>query len=665
MIGSEHEYLAQVERLRQYDYHYHVLDEPLVGDSQYDALLAAIKAFEVQHPELIQADSPTQRVGFQALDKFQKVAHQTRMLSLDNAFNAEDLAAWYQRQSQQLEIDSLTLSCEPKLDGVAINLRYEDGHLVQAATRGDGHIGEDITQNAKTLRSLPWRLKGDCPSSIEIRGEVFMPKAGFDAMNRRLAETGQKTFVNPRNAASGSLRQLDPEITASRPLTLYVYGVGQVSEGWDCQAHSQAMAQFQQWGLPVNPWVRCIQGIEAAEAYYQTLVAERDQLEYEIDGIVYKVDPFAYQRALGQVAKSPRWAIARKFPAQEAVTTLEAIDFQVGRTGAITPVARLKPVFVGGVTVSNATLHNMDEIERLDARVGDQVMIRRAGDVIPQVVRSLPAQARSAPVAAPSQCPVCDSAVERAPDEAVYRCTGGWLCAAQRQTSLTHFVSKGAMNVDGVGGKLIEALVEQGWVTRPADLYRLTLDQLLSMERMGEKSAANVIAALELSKQTTLARFLFALGIREVGVTTASTLAQEIGSLDAIRTADIERLLDVTDVGPVVAEHICRFFRAPEHAAWVSDLLAQGIHWSEAAPQGDQLAGQTWVLSGGLESMTRDQAGERLRALGAKVAGSVSKKTSCLVAGPGAGSKLTKAEALGVPVLDEAGLLQRLSEWES
>lgn len=664
MIESEQDYLSQVAQLKRYDFHYHVLDEPLIGDSQYDHLLAAIKDFETQNPLLIAADSPTQRVGFKPLDKFDKVAHQTRMLSLDNAFNAQDLAAWYGRQTSALDMPAVDVSCEPKLDGVAINLLYEQGRLVQASTRGDGQVGENITQNAKTLRNLPWQLEGNAPDSIEIRGEVFMPKAGFAAMNRRLAEQGQKTFVNPRNAASGSLRQLDPEITASRPLTLYVYGVGRVQGPWQAVTHSQAMEQFKAWGLPVNPLIKTVESIGEAEAYYESLVAQRDDLDYEIDGIVYKVDKFAFQQALGQVAKSPRWAIARKFPAQEAVTELEAIDFQVGRTGAITPVARLKPVFVGGVTVSNATLHNMDEIARLDARVGDQVMIRRAGDVIPQVVRALPAENRASAIAPPVHCPVCESPVERPQSEAVYRCTGGWVCAAQRLTSLTHFVSKGAMNVDGVGGKLIEALIEQGWVKRPADLYRLTRDRLLSMERMGERSADRALQALEQSKQTTMARFLFALGIREVGVTTASTLAQEIGSLDAIRQASMEQLLEVPDVGPVVAQHIFDFFRAPEQQAWVDDLLAQGIHWAEAAPQGDQLAGQVWVLSGGLESMTRDEAGERLRALGAKVTGSVSKKTTCLVAGPGAGSKLAKAETLGVPVLDEAGLLQRLAQWE-
>lgn len=660
------DYLQRVSELRDHDYCYHVLDEPKIGDSQYDQLLAELKELEAAHPDWVVSDSPTQKVGFEALEKFEKRAHLVRMLSLDNAFNEGDLASWYQRQASSLDDDDLDIACEPKLDGVAINLLYEQGVLTAATTRGDGTVGEDITQNARTLRALPTRLNGSSPERIEIRGEVFMPKRGFDAMNARLAAEGQKTFVNPRNAASGSLRQLDPSITASRPLTLYVYGVGAVSGGWQVASHFEALAQFRAWGLPVNPEVERVRGIQAAEAYYRRLSDQRADLPYEIDGIVYKVDRYDFQRALGEVAKSPRWAIARKFPAQEAATQLEAIEFQVGRTGAITPVARLTPVFVGGVTVSNATLHNMDEIARLDVRPGDQVMVRRAGDVIPQIVRVLPSGDRAEPVPAPERCPECNSPVERPADEAVYRCVGGWVCQAQRQEALTHFVSKGAMNVDGVGGKLIETLVNQGWVERPADLYRLSREQLLGLDRMGEKSADNVLSALNASKKTTLPRFLFALGIREVGVTTAATLARELGSLDAIMQADVDALTQVTDVGPVVAGHIQQFFANPDQLHWVQDLIDQGIAWESAtAAVSDVLAGQTWVISGALDSMTRDEAGERLRQLGAKVAGSVSKKTTCLVAGPGAGSKLAKAQTLDVPVIDEADLLSRLSEWEA
>ena len=660
------DYLQRVAELRDHDYCYHVLDEPKIGDSQYDQLLAELKALEAAHPDWVVPDSPTQKVGFDALEKFEKRAHLVRMLSLDNAFNEADLASWYQRQASSLDDNDLDIACEPKLDGVAINLLYEQGVLTAATTRGDGTVGEDITQNARTLRALPTRLNGSVPDRIEIRGEVFMPKRGFDAMNARLAAEGQKTFVNPRNAASGSLRQLDPSITASRPLTLYVYGVGAVSGGWQVASHFEALAQFKAWGLPVNPEVERVRGIQAAEAYYRRLSDQRSELPYEIDGIVYKVDRYDFQRALGEVAKSPRWAIARKFPAQEAATQLEAIEFQVGRTGAITPVARLTPVFVGGVTVSNATLHNMDEIARLDVRPGDQVMVRRAGDVIPQIVRVLPSDDRSEPVPAPERCPECNSPVERPADEAVYRCVGGWVCQAQRQEALTHFVSKGAMNVDGVGGKLIETLVNQGWVERPADLYRLSREQLLELDRMGEKSADNVLSALNASKKTTLPRFLFALGIREVGVTTAATLARELGSLEAIMQADVDALTQVTDVGPVVAGHIRQFFANPDQLHWVQDLIEQGIAWESAtAAVSDALAGQTWVISGALDSMTRDEAGERLRQLGAKVAGSVSKKTTCLVAGPGAGSKLAKAQTLEVPVIDEAELLSRLSEWEA
>ena len=660
------DYLQRVSELRDHDYCYHVLDEPKIGDSQYDQLLAELKALEAAHPDWVVSDSPTQKVGFDALEKFEKRSHLMRMLSLDNAFNEADLASWYQRQASSLDDNDLDIACEPKLDGVAINLLYEQGVLTAATTRGDGTVGEDITQNARTLRALPTRLHGSVPERIEIRGEVFMPKRGFDAMNARLAAEGQKTFVNPRNAASGSLRQLDPSITASRPLTLYVYGVGAVSGGWQVASHFEALAQFKAWGLPVNPEVERVRGIQAAEAYYRRLSDQRSDLPYEIDGIVYKVDRYDFQRALGEVAKSPRWAIARKFPAQEAATRLEAIEFQVGRTGAITPVARLTPVFVGGVTVSNATLHNMDEIARLDVRPGDQVMVRRAGDVIPQIVRVLPGDDRAEPVRAPERCPECDSRVERPADEAVYRCVGGWVCQAQRQEALTHFVSKGAMNVDGVGGKLIETLVNQGWVERPADLFRLSRDQLLGLDRMGEKSADNVLSALNSSKQTTLPRFLFALGIREVGVTTAATLARELGSFEAIMQADVDALTQVTDVGPVVAGHIQQFFANPDQRHWVQDLIDQGIVWESAtAAVSDALTGQTWVISGALDSMTRDEAGERLRQLGAKVAGSVSKKTTCLVAGPGAGSKLAKAQTLDVPVIDEAELLSRLSEWEA
>ena len=660
------DYLQRVSELRDHDYCYHVLDEPKIGDSQYDQLLAELKELEAAHPDWVVSDSPTQKVGFEALEKFEKRSHLVRMLSLDNAFNEADLASWYQRQASSLDNNDLDIACEPKLDGVAINLLYEQGVLTAATTRGDGTVGEDITQNARTLRALPTRLNGSAPERIEIRGEVFMPKRGFDAMNARLAAEGQKTFVNPRNAASGSLRQLDPSITASRPLTLYVYGVGAVSGGWQVASHFEALAQFKAWGLPVNPEVERVRGIQAAEAYYRRLSDQRSDLPYEIDGIVYKVDRYDFQRALGEVAKSPRWAIARKFPAQEAATRLEAIEFQVGRTGAITPVARLTPVFVGGVTVSNATLHNMDEIARLDVRPGDQVMVRRAGDVIPQIVRVLPGDDRAEPVRAPERCPECDSPVERPADEAVYRCVGGWVCQAQRQEALTHFVSKGAMNVDGVGGKLIETLVNQGWVERPADLYRLSREQLLGLDRMGEKSADNVLSALNSSKQTTLPRFLFALGIREVGVTTAATLTRELGSLEAIMQADVDALTQVTDVGPVVADHIRQFFANPDQRRWVQDLIDQGIVWESAtAPISDALTGQTWVISGALDSMTRDEAGERLRQLGAKVAGSVSKKTTCLVAGPGAGSKLAKAQTLDIPVIDEVELLSRLSEWEA
>ncbi|WP_420550682.1 NAD-dependent DNA ligase LigA [Litorivicinus lipolyticus] len=666
-------YLEAVSRLRTYDYHYHVLDEPLVGDSQYDDELARLKASEKAHPEWLVSHSPTQTVGFSALAQFDKSTHHQPMLSLDNAFDAASLVAWYERGLTRLRKDHHLASpprinCEPKLDGVAINLRYEAGVLVQAATRGDGSTGEDITLNAKTLRALPHQLQnGPWPASIEIRGEVFMPRKGFDAMNRRLAATGLKTFVNPRNAAAGSLRQLDPKVTASRPLDLYVYGAGAVVGDLDAATHSETLAQFERWGLPVNPETRCVDSIEAAEAYYEYLSRRRAELSYEIDGIVYKVDEHQWQRELGAVAKSPRWAIARKFPAQEAATQLQAIDWQVGRTGAVTPVARLQPVFVGGVTVSNATLHNVDEIARLGVRIGDQVMIRRAGDVIPQIVRVIDAQRadRQPALVLPTQCPVCDSPLERQADEAVLRCTAGWVCKAQRLTALAHFVSRKAMDVDGVGSKLLQALVDQQLIQRPADLYRLQPATLMQLERMGEKSAAKVVGSLARSKVTTFARFLFALGIREVGERTAQTLAGQF-DLAGLRAASVERLIEVDDVGPVVAQHLVDFFHNPAQQQWVDDLLSCGVEWPlEDGPISDVLAGQTWVLTGSLESLTRDQAGERLRALGAKVAGSVSKNTSQLVAGPGAGSKLSKAESLGVPVMDEAELIAKLKGWEA
>lgn len=656
---------ALVETLRVHDYNYHVLDEPTIGDSQYDALLAQLKQLETDYPQYVRADSPTQRVGAKPDSGFKEVRHALPMLSLDNVFDETEFDAFVERVVERVPNAAVTWTAEPKLDGLALSVRYEDGLLVRAATRGDGTTGEDVTANVRTIRSIPLRLQGaDIPAVLEVRGEVIMKKAPFADMNARLAAAGEKTFVNPRNAAAGSLRQLDPTVVATRPLAFYAYGWGELSESLG-DAHSEVMERLKRFGIPINPGR--VQG-NAAEmrAAYQTCLAERDTLPYEIDGLVVKVDPLVLQERLGFVSKAPRFATAWKFPAQEAVTDLLAIDLQVGRTGAITPVARLTPVFVGGVTVSNATLHNFDEIARLDARPGDRVMIRRAGDVIPQVVRVLVNErSRELPtISMPTHCPVCDSPVERTEGEAVLRCSGGLVCSAQRLEHLKHFVSRKAMDIDGVGERLLELLVEQSLVKTPADLFRLQASDLMGLDRMAEKSANNVISAIESARKTEFPRFLFALGIRDVGETTARTLAEHFGGLDALMAADEAALLAVDDVGPVVASHVLNFFKAPDNRQVIEDLKQLGVQWPESSPvvkEALPLFGQTWVLTGTLETMTRDEAAERLRALGAKVAGSVSAKTTTVVAGPGAGSKLAKAEALGIPVLDEAGLMEIVS----
>jgi DNA ligase (NAD+) len=562
-------------------------------------------------------------------------------------------------------ISSLELTAEPKLDGLALSIRYERGELILAATRGDGSTGENVTQNVRTIRSIPLTLHGEhLPEILEVRGEVIMKKEDFDAMNRRLQKAGEKTFVNPRNAAAGSLRQLDPAIVATRPLSFYAYGVGEVSAPLG-DRHSDVMETLKSLGIPVNPGL--VKGdASSIESAYQALLAKRDSLPYEIDGMVVKVDPLALQDALGFVARAPRFATAWKFPAQEAATDLIAIDVQVGRTGAITPVARLEPVFVGGVTVSNATLHNFDEVARLDVRPGDRVMVRRAGDVIPQIVRVMTDQrpTNSQAVTLPTACPICDSPVERADGEAVIRCSGGLICQAQRLEHLKHFVSRKAMDIDGVGERLLEIVVEKQWVQTPADLYRLSIESLKDLDRMGEKSAANVVQAIAASKATTLARFLYALGIRDVGEATARTLAQTFGDLEPLMSATLEDLMAVDDVGPIVASHIRAFFEVQQNRVVIQELRDLGVHWPvrsvEAPTTGVDLSGQTWVLTGTLESMTRDEASDRLRALGAKVSGSVSAKTTVLVAGPGAGSKLSKAQDLGVTVMDESALMELL-----
>ena len=655
-----------VAEIRQYDYNYHVLDQPTIGDSQYDLLLSELKRLESEYPELIDPNSPTQRVGAKPDSGFEEVVHRMPMLSLENVFDLDDFRQFVERIKDRLDqSEAPHLTAEPKLDGLALSIRYEQGRLVLAATRGDGQTGENVTQNVRTIRSIPLSLKGShYPDVLEVRGEVIMKKADFAAMNQRLAEASEKSFVNPRNAAAGSLRQLDPAIVASRPLSFYAYGLGEVSEPLG-DTHSEVMDALKHLGIPVNPGV--VSGAaQVIENAYEALLAERDELPYEIDGMVVKVDSLSLQNALGFVSRAPRFATAWKFPGQEAATRLLAIDVQVGRTGAITPVARLEPVFVGGVTVSNATLHNFDEVARLDARPGDQVMVRRAGDVIPQIVRVMTEQRSegSQVIVMPLECPVCQSPVERAEGEAVIRCSGGLICRAQRLEHLKHFVSRKAMDIDGVGERLLEILIEKEWVRTPADLYRLSAEAIEGLDRMGEKSANNVVQAIMHSKETTFARFLYALGIRDVGEATARTLATTFGELDRLINATHDELMEVEDVGPVVAAHIRAFFEVDRNRAVIQDLMDLGVHWPAAsvdAPQdGPDLTGQTWVLTGTLESMTRDEASDKLRALGAKVSGSVSAKTTMLVAGPGAGSKLDKAESLGVDVIDEAALIALL-----
>lgn len=656
------------------NYRYYVLDEPQLTDADYDLKLRRLQEIEAEYPTLVTTDSPTQRVGAAPADGFPEVMHDVPMLSLNNAFDEDELADFVRRVADRLEVTpaSLSFCCEPKLDGAAVSLVFEHGELTRGVTRGDGRTGEGITSNLKTLKSIPLRLRGkEWPERLEVRGEVTMRHADFEAMNDKAREEGTKVFANPRNAAAGSLRQLDPRITDKRPLEFSAYQLvqGTVSlADIDTPTHSKQMAQLRDWGFRVSAELEVVQGAEGITDYCRRLGEKRDGLGYDIDGAVIKVDDLRLQRELGFVARAPRWAIAFKFPAQEQVTTLEDVEFQVGRTGAITPVARLAPVSVAGVTVSNATLHNQDEIARLGVMIGDRVSIRRAGDVIPQVVRVIeeerPADARE--IVFPECCPVCDSQIERLEGEAVARCSGGLYCPAQRKEALKHFASRRALDIEGLGVKLIDALVELDWVKSPADLFTLSAEALAGLPRMGEKSAANLVAALEKAKQTTLARFIYALGIREVGEATTNNLARHFGTLDALMAAEQADLEAVDDVGPIVAAHLHTFFRQPHNRETIEALIAQGLTWQEEAvierPQ--PLAGETWVLTGTLENLTRDEGKARLQALGAKVAGSVSKKTACLVAGEAAGSKLTKATDLGVPVIDEDEFLTRLAAWE-
>ena len=659
-------------RIRHHNYQYHVLDEPDVPDAEYDRLLRELQGFEKKYPELVTADSPTQRVGAEPIKAFGTIQHTVPMLSLDNAFSEDELNDFHRRVTERLELEidaDLDYAAEPKLDGAAVSLLYEMGQLVRGASRGDGMTGEDVTHNVRTIDAVPLKLlnKG-FPSTLEVRGEVFMPRDGFKAYNEQAVKKGEKTFVNPRNAAAGSLRQLDSRLTAERPLDIYIYSVGSTDGGKLPNRHNQILDRLQDWGFKVCPERKVVSGIQGCLEYYADIGARRASLSYDIDGVVYKVNRLDYQQELGFVSRAPRWAIAHKFPAEQEITIVRGIEFQVGRTGALTPVARLEPVFVGGVTVSNATLHNMDELHRKDVRVGDSVFVRRAGDVIPEVVKIIPDRRpkRTRIVRAPAKCPVCASAVVREEGEAVARCTGGLICAAQRAEALKHFVSRRALDVDGLGSKLIEQLVAIDRIKTPADLYFLDKDELSVMDRMGDKSAENLLTAIEHSKNTTLARFLFGLGIREVGEATAISLAGHYGKLASIMAADEESLQAVPDVGPVVASRIHAFFVEKHNQGVIQSLLDSGLTWKETQPSpktGDgPLSGKTFVLTGTLSNMTRDEAKAKIQAAGGKVTGSVSRKTNFVLFGDNAGSKLTKAQNLGIETIDEDALQKILSD---
>jgi DNA ligase (NAD+) len=668
--------IALHQLLNQYNHQYYVLDEPSVPDVEYDRLMRELIDIETEFPELKSIDSPSQKVGGAPLKAFTQVVHQVPMLSLDNVFSAQEWQAFDKRIKDRLKsTDDYALCAEPKLDGLAVSIRYENGVFVQAATRGDGTTGENITENVRTIKSIPLKLQGDdFPHILEVRGEVFMPKSSFEQLNANAIKKGEKTFANPRNAAAGSLRQLDSKITAKRNLAFYAYGIGYVggdneqasAQAWLANSHYQRLCQLKSLGLPMCPEVKLLNNTGEVEAFYQDILTNRTALSYEIDGTVFKVDNIALQEKLGFVARAPRWAIAYKFPAQEELTTLDDVEFQVGRTGAITPVARLKPVFVGGVTVSNATLHNQDEITRLGIKIKDTVVIRRAGDVIPQIVSVVvdkrPENAKD--IHFPEACPVCGSEVLRLEGEAVLRCTGGLFCGAQRKEAIKHFASRKAIDIDGLGDKLVEQLVDEKLIQTPADLFSLTELNVSTMERMGKKSAQNLIQGLQKAKQTTLAKFIYSLGIREVGETTAANLAQHFLTFEKIKIADIESLQQVPDVGAVVAQNIVSFFQQAHNVEVVNEL-EHIMSWPaiEVKSEDQQpLLNQTFVLTGTLNQMGRNEAKGHLQSLGAKVSGSISAKTNYLVAGDKAGSKLTKAQDLGVDVLTEQDMLNLLAE---
>lgn len=654
-------------QLNHHSHQYYVLDNPEIPDAEYDRLFRELQAIESENPELKKIDSPTQRVGGKPLDAFTQVTHRIPMLSLSNVFNEKELQDYYKRVRDRLKTeDEIEFTAEPKLDGLALSLIYEKGVLVQAATRGDGSVGENVTENSRTIRNVPLHLIGDdIPDLLEVRGEVFMSKAVFEKLNQKARENDEKTFVNPRNAAAGSLRQLDSKIAASRQLSMYCYAVG-VVEGFELHAtHSEMLQQLGRWGLPLCPDVDVVKAASGCQQYYENIGEKRESLSYDIDGVVYKVNNLQLQKDLGFVARSPRWATAHKFPAQEEMTTVNAIEFQVGRTGAITPVARLEPVFVGGVTVSNATLHNMDEIRRMDVRVGDKVIVHRAGDVIPKVVSVVPGTRKenSVEVEIPVVCPVCASDVVQEEGEAIARCSGGLYCHAQRKEGIKHFASRRAMDIDGLGDKLVEQLVDEKLIDHIDDLYQLKnkIDEVSAMERMGQKSVDNLLSSLERSKSTTLARFIFALGIREVGEVTAASLANYFGDIELLKQANEEALISIDDVGPIVASRVVTFFNQPHNLEVVDKLIAAGIHWPaiEKKPESElPLVGLSFVVTGTLSTMGRNDAKQLLIDKGAKVVGSVSKNTSYVVVGENPGSKASKAEELGIEILDENAFLE-------
>lgn len=664
-----------ISTLSDYNYQYYVLDTPSVPDAEYDRLFRELQALEAEYPDLLNPQSPTQKVGGAALDKFVQVTHEVPMLSLDNAMNEDEFVAFHKRINDRLKTDQVfEFCCEPKLDGLAVSILYEDGKLVRAATRGDGAVGENITENVKTIKSIPLSLigngiNGNYPKRVEIRGEVFLSLDGFHAFNQKAKENGTKPMVNPRNGAAGSLRQLDSKISASRPLAFYAYGLGIVSDEFElADSHYERLQQVKSFGLPVCPEITVARGIEGVLDFYKNISEKRASLNYEIDGTVLKVNDIDTQDELGFVARAPRWAIAYKFPAQEELTVLNDVEFQVGRTGAITPVAKVQPVFVGGVTVSNATLHNSEEIERLGIMIGDTVIIRRAGDVIPQIV-SVVLDKRPGDASAiefPTSCPVCDSKVEKLEGEAVTRCTAGLFCGAQRKQAIKHFASRKAFDVDGLGDKIVDQLVDENLIHSPADLFILTQEQIESLERMGPKSAQNLVTALQESKATTLPKFLYSLGIREVGEATALNLANHFQTLDNIKNADKNSLIEVSDVGGIVAEHLLAFFHESHNLGVINQLIEYGVSWpviEKKAESEQPLLGLTYVLTGSLSEMGRTEAKNVLVSLGAKVAGSVSTKTDFLVAGEKSGSKLTKAQDLNVPVLTEQEMLELFTKY--